>query len=120
MFKKIGVWTLVIFCHGQMLASSIVVKKERKVSVSTLNQEASEIIGEILKTSAELVTSLGTLQTNCLSSLERVLDGETVTKKNASSLELKECVATLKTHNEKLKKAKEDIFVVCDFCIRTF
>lgn len=99
---------------------SVVVKKEKVPSTAVLNQEASELIGEMIKTSAELVTDLGTLQTSCLSSLERVLDGGMVTKIKVSPDELKKCVESLRTHNNSLKKLKEEVSDSRAFCSALF
>ena len=102
-------------------AQSVVVKKEKVPSAAALNQEASELIGEILKTSAELVKELGTLQSSCLLSLERVVSGEgAVTKTKLSACELKKCVEELRTHNNSLKKLKQEVSSSCVFCSARF
>ena len=106
-----------IFIISSNYAQSVVVKKEKVPSAAVLNQEASELIGEILKTSAELVKDLGALQSSCLSSLERVVNGEgAVTKTKLSTCELKKCVEELQLHNNLLKKLKEEVSSSCAFC----
>jgi hypothetical protein len=96
---------------------SVIVKKEKMPSAAVLNQEASELIGDILKTSAELVKNLGELQTSCLSSLERVVNGEgAVTKTKLSTVELKKCVEELRLHKDSLEKLKEEVSNSRIFC----
>ena len=104
-----------------LCAGSIVIKKEKAPSAASLNQEASELVGEILKTSAELVKDLGTLQTSCFASLERMLTGEgVVTKTKLSVAELKKCVDSLRLHEKSLKKVKEEVSSSCAFCSTHF
>jgi hypothetical protein len=120
-----GVIALLVSCSllGQspvIKKQSVVVKKEKTPSLAALNQDASQLVGEMLKTSAELVKELGELQVSCLSSLERVLDAEgSVTKTKLSTVELKKCVDSLRVHDALLKKIKEEISCSCAFCSAT-
>jgi len=110
-----------IFIISPSFAQSVVIKKEKVPSAAVLNQEASELIGEILKTSAELVKDLGILQSSCLSSLERVVSGEgAVTKTKLSTSELKKCVEELRSHKYSLKNLKEEVSSSCAFCSARF
>lgn len=102
-------------------AVSVVVKKEKTPSATVLNQEASELVGEMLKTSAELIKELGELQMTCFSSLERVVNGEgVVTQKKFSTSELKKCVEELRSHKDLLIKAKEQVSSSRLFCSEHF
>ena len=95
----------------------MVVKKEKTPSSAALQQEASELVGEVLKTSAELVKDLGSLQSSCLASLERVVSGEgSITKTKLSTCELKKCVEELRSHRYALEKLKEEVSKSCAFC----
>lgn len=106
---------------SSLFAANVIVKKEKMPSAAVLNQEASELIGDILKTSAELVKNLGELQTSCLFSLERVVNGEgAVTKTKLSNVELKKCVEELRTHKDSLDKLKEEVPNFCAFCSARF
>jgi len=117
MILIVSVFTFISATHAQ----SVVVKKEKIPSAAALNQEASELIGEILKSSAELVKDLGSLQSSCLLSLERVISGEgSVTKTKLSSSELKKCVDELRIHSNLLKKLEQEVSNSCAFCSARF
>jgi hypothetical protein len=108
---------VIVLTMQPITASSVVVRKEKISSAAALNQEASAQIGEILQTSAKLVKDIGTLQTSCLDSLKRVVEGEgEVTKTKLSSAELKKCVDTLKSYNAFLQKLEQEVSDCCAFC----
>jgi hypothetical protein len=117
---RIFVGVVLVACSANF-AQSVIVKKEKTPSAAVLNQEASELIGDILKTSAELVKGLGELQSSCLSSLERVVNGEgAVTKTKLSNIELKKCIEELRSHKDSLEKLKEEVSNSCTFCSEHF
>jgi hypothetical protein len=117
---RIFVGVVLVACSANF-AQSVIVKKEKMPSAAVLNQEASELVGDILKTSAELVKNLGELQSSCLASLERVVNGEgTVTKTKLSTVELKKCVEELRSHKDSLEKLKEEVSSSCAFCSARF
>lgn len=110
----------VVLC-GTLSATSVVVKKEKVPSAAVLNQEAGELVGDILKISAELVKKLGELQTTCLFSLERVVNGDgVITKTKLSNAELKKCVEELRSHKISLENLKEEVSNSCAFCSARF
>lgn len=118
--NRVFAGVVLVTCSANF-AASVIIKKEKIPSAAVLNQEAIELIGDILKTSAELVKKLGELQTTCLFSLERVVNGEgVITKTKLSPCELKKCVEELHMHKVSLENLKEEVSNSCAFCSERF
>lgn len=117
MIKRSLFFVVLVASSAVVAKSCVVIKKEKAPSAATLQQEANELVGEILQTSAQLVKELGSIQTSCLTSLKRVVEGEGgVMKAKLSPEELKNCVDNLRSYNDSLKNIKEDVSGCCAFC----
>jgi hypothetical protein len=117
MVKRVILVLLFVGAQSLCAKSCVVVKKEKTPSAATLQQEASVLVGEILQTSAQLVKDIGSIQTSCLASLKRVVEGEGgATKTKLSPEELKKCVDMLRSYNDSLKNLEEDVSSCCAFC----
>lgn len=115
--KRCVFFGVLVAAQALCAKSCVVIKKEKGPSVATLQQEATELIGDILQTSAQLVKDLGSIQTSCLDSLKRVVEGEGgVTKTKLSSEELKKSVDSFRLYNDSLKNLKEEVSGCCAFC----